>query len=485
MTAPRVRIAPSPTGDPHVGTAYVGLFNRTWATRGGGQFILRIDDTDRTRYRASSEEQIFRALKWLGLDWDEGPDIGGPHAPYRQSERQEIYAERVGELIDNGAAYRCFCTAERLAALREEQNAKKERLGYDGHCRSIDPGEAKERAAAGETHVVRLRVPDGGSTIFRDELRGEIEIQNAEIDDQVLVKSDGFPTYHLANVIDDIAFGITEVVRAEEWLISTPKHVLLYRGFGAEAPRFFHVPLLRNQDKSKISKRKNPVSLDWYREQGYLPEALLNFLALMGWASPDGEEVFDRAHFEAHFRLEDISLGAPIFDLEKLDWINGQHLRKLSADDLWGRLEQEGMLPEGADRAGLATILPVVIERLHRLPDVAEKTRWFFGDPDPYEPTDLTPPKGDLADVPKTLTAAREALDGLEEWSLASIEATLEEVRTAVGVKKPQLFMPIRIALTGRKDSPGIFEVMEVLGKERSLARLAAAAERAAGAGGA
>jgi len=476
LSAPRVRIAPSPTGDPHVGTAYVALFNRTWATREGGSFLLRIDDTDRSRYQASSEEQIFRALRWLGLDWDEGPDIGGPHAPYRQSERQEMYAEKIRELLGTGAAYRCFCTQERLSALREEQNARKERLGYDGHCRSIPIADGERRAAAGETHVVRLRVPEGGSTTFRDELRGPIEVRNEEIDDQVLMKSDGFPTYHLANVVDDIAFGVTEVVRAEEWLISTPKHVLLYAAFGATLPRFFHVPLLRNQDKSKISKRKNPVSLDWYREQGYLPEALLNFLALMGWASPSGEEVFDREHFAEHFRLEDISLGAPIFDLEKLDWLNGQHLRRLDAAEITARLEAEGMMPEGADAEGLRVILPVVLERLHRLPDVAEKTRWFFGEADPYEAADLTPPKGDLRDVPATLGRAEECLRGVDPWELPAIEAALEAARADLGVKKPQLFMPLRIALTGRKDSPGIFEVMEVLGRERSLERIAAAA---------
>lgn len=475
MTVPRVRIAPSPTGDPHVGTAYVALFNRTWATSQGGQFLLRIDDTDRSRYQASSEEQIFAALRWLGLDWDEGPDVGGPCAPYRQSERQEIYVEKVAELIENGAAYRCFCTQERLAALREEQNAKKERLGYDGCCRDLDRAAGAERAAAGETHVVRLRVPSGGSTVFRDELRGEVEIQNAEIDDQVLLKSDGFPTYHLANVVDDIAFGITEVVRAEEWLISTPKHVLLYRAFGHELPRFFHVPLLRNQDKSKISKRKNPVSLTWFREQGYLPEALLNFLALMGWASPSGEEVFDLAHFTEHFRLEKISLGAPVFDLEKLDWVNGQHLRKLSPDELFDRLEREGMLAEGIDREGLAAILPVVVERLHKLTDVAEKTRWFFGDPEPYEAEALTPPKGELSAVPVTLAAVATQLAEVSPWEHPAIEAALEVVRADLDLKKPQLFMPLRIALTGRKDSPGIFEVMEALGSERSVARIQAA----------
>jgi len=481
---PRVRIAPSPTGDPHVGTAYVALFNRTWARQQGGSFILRIDDTDRTRYRADSEAAIFRALRWLGFDWDEGPDVGGPHAPYRQSERLDIYRERVEELLAHGSAYRCFCTAERLAALRTEQEARKDRLGYDGHCRDLAPGDAVRRAEAGEPFVVRLRVPSGGSTVFRDELRGEISVSNDEIDDQVLVKSDGFPTYHLANVVDDIAFGITEVVRAEEWLISTPKHLLLHRAFGAPLPRWFHVPLLRNRDHSKISKRKNPVSLDWYRAQGYIPEALLNFLALMGWATKDGEEVFDLARFEREFRLEDISLGAPVFDLDKLEWLNGQHLRRLGAAELHRRLAEERLLPAGADEAGLERILPVVVERLHRLTDVPDKTRWYFGEPDEPAIADLAPPKKGIADAIPVLRETRAALAALAGFDGPTIERTLEEVRARLGIPKPQLFMPLRVALTGRTDSPGIHEVLGALGPERATARLAAALARVEAAAG-
>ncbi len=479
MDVPRVRIAPSPTGDPHVGTAYVALFNYAWARRQGGQFILRIDDTDRTRYQSKSEESIFRALRWLGLDWDEGPDVGGPCAPYRQSERQEIYQERVRELLARGAAYRCFCTAERLGELRQRQKERKEHLGYDGLCRTLDPEEAARRAdVEGEVHVVRLRVPSGGSTVFRDELRGEITVANAEIDDQVLMKSDGFPTYHLANVVDDIAFGITEVVRAEEWLISTPKHVLLARAFDAPVPRYFHVPLLRNRDHSKISKRKNPVSLDWFRSEGYLPEALLNFLALMGWGTGDGEEVFGLDRFEREFRLEDISLGAPVFDLEKLEWLNGQYLRKLTAAELYERLRIEKMLPAGADEAGLARILPVIVERLHRLTDVAEMAGWYFGEPAHFPVGDLCPPKQQLADAAPILRESRNALAHLARFDAPSIETALEDVRVRLEVKKPQLFMPMRVALTGRKDSPGIHEVLLVLGPERSEARLTAALAR-------
>lgn len=471
-TEPRLRIAPSPTGDPHVGTAYVALFNHSWARSRGGQFLLRIDDTDRSRYREESEEAIFRALRWLGLDWDEGPDIGGPHQPYRQSERTEIYLHRCQQLIDSGAAYHCFCTPQRISQLREEQKSRKERLGYDGNCRDLDPDETRERRQAGEPHVIRLRVPEGGETRFTDQLRGEIIVANSEIDDQILIKSDGFPTYHLANVVDDIEFKITDVVRAEEWLISTPKHVLIYQGLDAPLPNFFHVPLLRNSDQSKISKRKNPVSLDWYREEGYLPEALLNFLALMGWAPADGEEVFDLDRFEKEFRLQDISTGSPIFDLVKLDWLNGMHIRRLPAEELQARLREGGFLPQGADPQSIACIQPLIAERIQRLSQFGEATSWFFGDPVPVPADALVGPRSSVEQSLAALTEARSTLEATDDWTLESIEKALEEVLSRHQLKKPQLFMPLRMALTGRKDSPGVSEVLEVLGRERALKRI-------------
>ncbi len=284
----RVRIAPSPTGDPHVGTAYIGLLNYVFAKQRGGKFVLRIEDTDRTRFVASSEQMIFDALRWVGLQWDEGPDVGGPHGPYRQSERTEIYREYCEKLIDTGAAYRAFETADELDAERKAQMAAKQPPKYSGASRNYTPEQAEAALAEGKPYTIRLRVPDGdkgpgiASTTFRDELRGDITFDHNNVDDQVLMKSDGFPTYHLANVVDDHLMGITDVIRAEEWISSTPKHVLLYRAFGWDLPRFWHMPLLRNTDKSKISKRKNPVSLIYYRQAGFLPEAMLNFLGLMG-----------------------------------------------------------------------------------------------------------------------------------------------------------------------------------------------------------
>ncbi len=471
--APRVRIAPSPTGDPHVGTAYTAQFNRAFARANHGTFILRIDDTDRTRYRADSEAAILRSLAWLGLDWDEGPDIGGPHAPYRQSERTPIYRRRVEEILAKGAAYRCFCDEERLERLRGAQRAEGVATGYDRACRDLSREAVEEQLGRKRPHVVRLRVPLEGTTRFHDELRGAIVVENSTIDDQVLLKSDGFPTYHLANVVDDIAFGITHVIRAEEWIISTPKHVLLYAALGEPLPKFFHLPLLRNEDHSKISKRKNPVSIEYYRKEGYLPEALLNFLANMGWSSPEGIEVFDREHFERHFRPEAIHLGGPVFDLVKLRWLNGVHLRRLDAAELARRLRDEGFLPAGADSAAIAKVLPLVAERLHLLSEFSDLTRFYFEGAGPVRAEDLLTKKRDAAATRALLGAARDRLALLDcAWDAAHIEPALEEVRTRLGLAKPELFMPLRMALTGRKDSPPIFEVTAVLGQAEACARI-------------
>src|SRR5450432_1506328 len=295
MAPVRVRIAPSPTGDPHVGTAYIALFNYAFAKRTGGKFILRIEDTDQSRARGDSEQMIYDALHWVGLSWDEGPDIGGPHAPYRQSERADIYKAHADKLLASGGGYRCFCTAERLAKMRVAQEAAK-KTGYDRLCRAIPKADADARAAAGETFVIRQAVPLDGAVAWKDELRENEQSRDVrDIDDQVLLKSDGLPTYHLANVVDDHLMEITHVVRAEEWMSSTPKHVILYQSFGWQPPKFLHMPLLRNADKSKISKRKHPVSINYYRDAGILPYALLNFLGTMGWSFGGDREKFTLA----------------------------------------------------------------------------------------------------------------------------------------------------------------------------------------------
>ncbi|MEC9071517.1 MAG: glutamate--tRNA ligase, partial [Myxococcota bacterium] len=337
--AVRVQIAPSPTGDPHVGTAYTALFNRVFAHKHGGQFILRIEDTDQARSTPESEKAIFDSLRWLGLTWDEGPDVGGPRGPYRQSERTALYREHAAQLVAQGQAYPCFATAEELVEMRKVQKERGYGPAYDRRYRDLDPAEAQERVAAGEPHVIRLKMPMEGETVLEDGLRGEITFDNGQLDDQILLKSDGFPTYHLANVVDDHLMEITHVIRAEEWISSTPKHVILYEAFGWEKPCFIHLPLLRNDDQSKISKRKNPVSLEYFERAGILPEALVNFLGRMGWSMPEDQEKFSLDEMQSQFTWDRMSLGGPVFNLDKLDWLNGLYIRELSPEALVERLQ--------------------------------------------------------------------------------------------------------------------------------------------------
>jgi glutamyl-tRNA synthetase len=472
----RTRIAPSPTGDPHVGTAYVALFNYALARQTGGSFVLRIEDTDRQRSTAASEQQILDALLWLGLEWDEGPDVGGDFGPYRQSERTDIYREHVEELVSKGAAYPCFCTRERLNTLRAEQKAAKGRLGYDRLCRSVDPEEARRRVEAGEEHVIRLAMPTEGETVAQDLLRGEIVIANAQVDDQVLLKSDGHPTYHLANVVDDHLMGITHVIRAEEWISSLPKHVQLYCAFGWDLPFFCHLPLLRNTDTSKISKRKNPVSLDHYRQAGILPEALLNYLALMGWTMPDERDQFTLEDFVAEFRLEDISLGGPVFDLDKLGWLNGKYIRDLPVDELLERLRGNVLSDDY-----MHAILPLVQERIDTLADFIPYADFFFVGDVRYEETALPKLVAKNHTAPQTAKAFRvlleEHIDTLLEWNAATIEVAMRTFCEAHDWNPKELFMPIRVAVTGRTATPPLFETMEVLGKARCQWRLRRAME--------
>ncbi len=483
---PRVRIAPSPTGAPHVGTAYIALFNRSFARRHGGKFLLRIEDTDRERSTKESEAAIFRALRWLGLDWDEGPDIGGPFGPYRQSERSEIYREHCAMLVENGTAYRCFCTEERLTKLREEQKkAKASILGYDGHCRTLDKGESDRRAAAGEAHVIRLVIPDreNGETRFKDLLRDEIVIKNREIDDQVLLKSDGFPTYHLANVVDDHLMGITHVMRAEEWITSTPKHILLYRAFSWEPPVFCHLPLLRNSDKTKISKRKNPTSLDWYRENGYLPQALLNFLSLMGWYPKDGVEIFGIDRLEREFDPLAISTTGPVFDLQKLLWVNGEYIRAMEPHVLAKEIvDYHATRPENPRVYALDRVLPLiplVRERLKTLNDFEAWTDYFFAAEVPLS-KDLfaaNMKKLTLAEQIEALRIAKATLDKAATLDSASVEGPIRDAATAKGWKVGEPFMCLRLAITGKAASPPLLESMTILGKDVCLRRV----ERAIG----
>jgi glutamyl-tRNA synthetase len=479
----RVRIAPSPTGDPHVGTAYIGLINFLYARQRGGQFVLRIEDTDRARFVATSEQMIFDALKWVGLSWDEGPDIGGPYGPYRQSERTEIYREHAEVLLVNGTAYRCFCTAEELEASRQQQIAAKLPPRYAGTCRSLSTEIIAANLAESKPYVVRMKVPLEGSTTFRDELRGDITFEHTNVDDQVLLKSDGFPTYHLANIVDDHLMHITDVIRAEEWISSTPKHVLLYQAFGWPAPRFWHMPLLRNIDKSKISKRKNPVSLVYYRQAGFLPEAVLNFLGLMGGGmsesgnpetaaiaatasgKPSEADIFSLADMLARFRVDKIRLGGPVFDLTKLKWLNGEYLRRITPEDFYSRLRSTILSDQYL--SGIAALVQARIETLGQFGDL---THFFFAD-DIFPPESVWLPKKRTPE--ETLAFAAEQLPVLEatEWTLAGLESALKALGEEKGWSVKENFMLLRAIITGSTMSPPLLESLIVFGKPRTLDR--------------
>jgi glutamyl-tRNA synthetase len=474
---PRLRVAPSPTGDPHVGTAYMSLFNLGFARRHGGQFVLRIEDTDRARFRADSEQQVFDTLRWLGLTWDEGPDVGGPYAPYRQSERLETYQPYVEQLLADGRAYRCWCSQERLAQMREDQRAHKRPTGYDRLCVGKSEQERKALGGTTDTPVVRMLVPDDVPLTFTDLIRGEVSAPRP--DDQVILKADGFPTYHLAVVVDDHLMGITHVVRGEEWISSTPKHLLLYRWLGFETPGFAHMPLLRNSDKSKISKRKNPAArLTWFLEQGYLPEALVNFLALLGYGQPDEEEIFTFEQFSASFEWSRVNTVGPVVDLDKLNWLNGHYLRALEEAEFTRRLLAfaDGAADVTVQPDVITAAAPLVQERVATLAEGLDMMRFLLVDDEAFSVDEAAAAKqlGDAGQA--VLGAALPALEADDQWDAASIETALRGALVdGLGLKPRNAFGPIRVAVTGRTVSPPLFESMQILGRERSLARLRAA----------
>ncbi len=492
----RLRVAPSPTGDPHVGTAYMSLFNLAFARQQGGRFLLRIEDTDRARFREDSEQQVFDTLRWLGLTWDEGPDVGGPCAPYRQSERLGTYRPYVERLLAEGHAYHCWCSTERLAAMREEQQRLKQPTGYDRLCVGKTEAERRELPGFSETPVVRMLVPDDVELAFDDLIRGRTTAPRP--DDQVILKADGFPTYHLAVVVDDHEMGITHVVRGEEWISSTPKHVLLYRWLGLEPPQFAHMPLLRNTNKSKISKRKNPEArLTWFEEEGYLPEALVNFLGLLAYppahdAEGNDVEVFTFEEFSARFDWREVNPVGPIFDLKKLDWINGVHIRGLALGDFASRLlpflQRDGVLgpnPSLGELGRLEQVAELIQTRIAHLTEASELVAPFYVPDDGVEVSDdaraqlgegsaevLDAAIAALADLPDR----HEGVLGSEAtWSAEPVEAALRAALVdGLGLKPRLAFGPLRTAVSGRRVSPPLFESMEILGKDATLTRLAA-----------
>ena len=485
----RVRIAPSPTGDPHVGTAYIGLLNWCFAKRHGGKFILRIEDTDRTRCTEASAQAIYRSLKWLGLTYDEGPDVGGDRGPYVQSERVKlgIYKRHADQLVAQGDAYPCFCTAPDLDAMRKAQLAAKQPVMYDRRCRAIAPAEAARRVAAGETHVVRMKTPTEGDFTYKDRLRAKPTTKAwADIDDQVLIKGDGWPTYHLAAVVDDHLMGITHVIRAEEWLNSLPKHIWLNQHLGFTPPEYVHVGLLRNADKSKISKRKNPTSLRWYEAQGYLPEALLNFLAQLGHSHPDGTEQFSLAEMGGFFDLDRVNVAGPVFDLKKLDHLQGLWFRQLSPE----RMRDEVVR---AIDTRFTDLFPLVKERLTRGGDFLTLAEPFYAASVTHHLDELLPKGADKAQIRGVLEAFAKALkeaQAAETWTPPALEEAVRAVCTAEIAKAPEdaavaalwspkiAFSALRVAVTGRTNSPPLFETIAAIGAVRCLERITAAANK-------
>lgn len=467
MTAVRTRVAPSPTGDVHVGTAYMALFSRVWAKKNGGRFILRIEDTDRARSTEQSEKKIMEALEWLGLTWDEGPRVGGPYGPYRQSERLDIYREHAEALLSKGAAYRCFCTKERLDSMRDARRSGAG-SGYDRLCRDIPTSESDRRAAAGEPFVIRMKSPLEGECVFTDLLRGEIRKAWSTVDDQVLIKGDGFPTYHLAVVVDDHLMKISHIIRGEEWINSVPKHVHLFSLFGWEPPVFCHMPLLRNPDRSKLSKRKNPTSITYYRNAGYLPEALLNYLGMMGWSMPGGEEKFSVDDMMREFRLEDVTLGGPVFDLAKLRWLNARYIREdYTPETLLPLLEKWRLNPDY-----LMDVTRVAHTRLETLADWGPLTSFFFADSVPLDAEALILKGKTQEETQKILQFAVWELERQGELTTEDVETMFKSLSEKTGIKLRDLTRPFYVAISGSKASTPLYDSVALLGSDMVRMRL-------------
>lgn len=470
----RTRIAPSPTGDPHVGTAYVALVNYCFAKHNDGDFLLRIEDTDQVRSTRESEAAILDSLHWCGISWDEGPDVGGPHGPYRQSERSEIYKKYVQQLLDEGHAFKCFCSPARLEEMRVAQRAAGLPPRYDGLCLTHSPEEVARREAEGEPYVVRMKVPNEGVCVVEDMRRGKIEFEWRTIDMQVLMKSDGLPTYHLANVVDDHLMEITHVIRGEEWVSSAPKHILLYQYFGWEPPKLMHLPLLRNPDKSKLSKRKNPTGILFYKAMGYLPEALMNFLGLLTQPAHEGEdEMMSLAQMVQHFDINHVPLGGPVFDVPKLDWLNGRYIReKLDRDAFMQRVRDWAFQPER-----LARIADLAHSRVERLSDLGLLVDFFFAGRLRITADQLRGGKLDDLTMRKAFQLALWELDALREWNVAGIESVLKRVADDVGKKFRDVARPFYVAITGSPTSVPLYDSMELLGRDIVRERLRMALE--------
>ncbi len=472
MSKVRTRFAPSPTGFLHVGGLRTALFNYLFAKQNKGDFILRIEDTDKSRFVKGATEGLLKILKQVGLDYDEGLDVGGDFAPYIQSERLDIYKKYSEQLITESKAYHCFCSPERLDTIREKQRAAKQPPMYDRHCLNLSDKEKQELLNKNTPHVVRLLIPRGESIKFNDLVHGEVEIKTDIIDDQVLLKSDGYPTYHLANVVDDHLMKISHVIRGEEWLPSTPKHILLYQAFGWDLPKFAHLPLLLNKDKTKLSKRQGDVAVEDYLKKGYLPEALLNFIVLLGWNPGTDEEVFSLKKLVKKFKIEQVNKSGAVFDTEKLDWLNGEYIRKMKLDELTKKCAT--YFDKEVDLEYLKKVVELEQERIKRFDEIVEKTKYFFTDKVDYETNLLIWKKLSPQEVKENLELTLKTLEEVKDskWNKKKLEKVLLKMIKDNQKGTGDILWPMRVALTGLKASPGPFEVAEVLGKEKSLKRI-------------
>lgn len=468
----RVRFAPSPTGYLHVGGLRTALYNYLFARNHGGAFILRIEDTDRTRYVEGAVENLIRTLRWAGLQFDEGPGTGGDRGPYVQSERLALYREHAGRLIREGHAYYAFDTPEELEQMKAAQESRKETPRYDRRALRLTPAEVEAKLAAGVPSVVRLKVPENTTIVIDDVVRGRVEFESAMIDDQVLLKSDGYPTYHLANVVDDHHMGITHVIRGEEWLSSTPKHVLLYQAFGWELPVFAHLPLLLNPDRSKLSKRQGDVAVEDYMKKGYLPEALVNFIAFLGWNPGDEREIFSLEELVREFSLERVGKSGAVFNLEKLNAVNRHYLKAAPAAALaaeaGARLAAHGVTVPA--EGYLEAVIGLMRERVTTLEEFATSCPYFFADPAEYEEDARR--KNWRPETPGWLRELLDLMRPLEKFTVPVLEEIVKGRAAALGMGAGKLIHPLRLAVSGTSKGPGLFEMMEVLGKETCVRRI-------------
>ncbi|KZZ64827.1 glutamate--tRNA ligase [Oleiphilus sp. HI0130] len=463
----RTRIAPSPTGDPHVGTAYIALFNMCFAKQHNGKFILRIEDTDQARSTPESEAQILDALRWLGLNWDEGPDVGGPYGPYRQSERKHDYAAYAERLVNEGKAFYCFRTPEELDVIREERKAAGLNPGIKGAL-ELPSDEVERRLAAGEPHVIRMKVPDEGTCVIEDMLRGTIEIDWAQVDCQILLKSDGMPTYHLANVVDDHLMAITHVIRGEEWINSAPKHKLLYEYFDWEMPVLCHMPLLRNPDKSKLSKRKNPTSIAYYERVGFMPEAVTNYLGRMGYSLQDEREKFSLAEMIETFDIQRVSLGGPIFDVEKLSWLNGLWIRENLSDEEFASRAQEWAF----NAEFVKPMLEHIKGRVETFSDIAPLASFMFSGMLNLDRADFAHKKLEEGQVKRVLQFALWTLESQRHWNKENVFGDVKALAKAMEIKMGDFMQPLFVAVAGTPNSWSVVDSMVMLGPDMTRARL-------------